>query len=91
MIGRRFLFNCLAKEECTIICGDANRARLIFGIIWVVRGKCLILKNVLCDISRVPFGVVCILAISTLRSGTLWKYLDKSNFSEPFSNNWNQN
>ena len=70
IVGRRCLFNCLANEEFAIICGDADSACLIVGINWVVRGECLILKNVLWDPSEAPFGVVRIFAISTLRNGS---------------------
>ena len=73
MMGRRFLFNCLANEGFTNICGEADSARFIVGISWVVRGECLILKNVFWDLSGAFFGVVRILAISTLRRGSYWK------------------
>ena len=32
MMGRRFLFNCLANEGFTNICGEADSARFIVGI-----------------------------------------------------------
>ena len=78
IIGRWLVWSCLAKEWFTDICGIAVNACLMVGIIWAVRGECLILKKVCCDVVVEGFGVVRIFAIRTLRTGSHLKYVDRS-------------
>ena len=78
IIGRRFVWSCFAKDRFTSICGIAVKARLMVGIIWLVRGECLILKKVFCGVDMESFGVVRIFAIRTLRKGSYLKYVDRS-------------